>query len=119
MKPQPVAGVGYPQQTPHTAARMLRGHRMGALKDGWLLLYEALDRPPDEAAIDELCIVQTADNRCLARILKRGRRPDCWDLLTVTGEQELDVVVAWAEPVTLILPYKPSAAEAERMLPVA
>lgn len=92
---------------------------MGALKDGWLLLYEGLDRPPAENAIDELCIVQTADHRCLARILKRGRRPNCWDLLTVTGEQELDVAVAWAEPVTLILPFKPTDEMALRMLPVA
>ncbi len=119
MKQTPVAQVPYPQLTSHTAARMLRGHRMGALKDGWLLLYEALDRPADDRAIDELCIVQTADHRILARVVKRGRRPNCWDLLTVTGEQELDVPVTWAEPVTLILPYKPSADEALRMLPVA
>lgn len=116
---QPVASLPYPQQTAHTAARMLRGHRMGALRGGWLLLYENLERPPADTIADELCIVQTADHRCLARIVKKGRRPNCWDLLTMTGEQELDVPLAWAEPVTLILPYKPGAEEAVRMLPIA
>ena len=116
---QPIASLPYPQQTEHTAARMLRGHRMGALRDGWLLLYENLGRAPVDAIADELCIVQTADHRCLARVLKKGRRPNCWDLLTVTGEQELDVPLAWAEPVTMILPFRPTDELALRLLPVA
>lgn len=114
-----ITTVEFPRQSPHTVARMLRGHRMGALKDGWLLIYEELGRAPTSAIVDELCIVQTADHRVLARIVKPGRRPNCWDLLTVTGEQELDVPVTWAEPVTLIIPFKPSPDLAERLLPVA
>ena len=103
-----IAKLPFPSQTQHTVARMLRGHRMGALKDGWLLLYEDLKRSPHDGLVDELCIVMTADQRCLVRILRPGRKSGCWDLLTVTGEQELDVVLEWAEPVTLILPHKPS-----------
>lgn len=117
--PDPIATIPFPVQTPHTSARMLRGHRMGALKDGWLLLYENLEQAPTSELVDELCIVMTADHRCLARSIKQGRRPGTWDLLTVTGEQELDVTLVWAAPVTLILPYRPTQEQAAKMAGVA
>lgn len=99
----------FPQQTPSTVCRMVRGHRMGALKDGWLVFYEERDRPAHEGLVDELCVVMTDDRRCLVRVLRRGRKAGSWDLLTVSGDQELDVSLIWAEPTTLIMPYKPSA----------
>lgn len=116
---KPVQTFPFPLQTPHTAARMLRGHRMGGLKDGWLLIYENLESPAGDHLVDELCIVMTADHRCLVRIVRKGRRPGCWDLLTVTGEQELDVTLVWAELVTLILPHKPSEEMAMAMAGVS
>ena len=109
----------FPRQTEFTVARMVRGHRMGALKDGWLVFYEELDRPAHDGLIDELCDVMTADHRCLLRLLRRGRKTDTWDILTLSGDQELDVSLIWAEPMTLILPYKPGAEFADRVVGVA
>lgn len=109
---KPLSYIPFPLQTSKTAARMLRGHRMGPLKDGWLLVYEDLHTPCDESLVDELCIVKTADQRVLARQVKKGRQPGTWDLLTATGEQELDVELVWAQKVTLIVPYVPTAEEA-------
>lgn len=87
---------------------MLRGHRMGALKDGWLLVYEDERLPADEQHVDQLCIVETADHQVLVRFIKHGRRPGTWDLLTVTTDQMLDVTLKWAAKVTLIVPYEPT-----------
>jgi hypothetical protein len=116
---KPIGTVPFPQQTPHTAARMLRGHRMRPLMDGWLLLYEDLRRPCGDSLVGKLCIVKTADQRILTRLLQKGRQPGTWDLLTATGEQELDVELVWAEKVTLIVPYEPTAEEAAAMGVVA
>ncbi len=102
-----VGHLPFPRQTEHTAARLLRGHRFAPLKDGWLLIYEDLRPPPTPQVIDELCIVQTIDGKVLVRIVKPGRKPGRWDLLTATGEQTLDAELAWAQRVTLIVPFHP------------
>ena len=86
------------------------------IKDGWLLVYEHTERPPVEQLVGELCIVMTDDDRCLTRILRKGRLPGRWDLLTANNEQELDVALRWAAMVTMILPYVPSEAEAQHWM---
>jgi hypothetical protein len=85
---------------------------MGPLRDGWLLIYEDQRSAPDDHLQGKLCLVMTADQRVLCRTVVRGRQPGGWDLLTATLEQELDVELVWAEPVTMILPYEPTADEA-------
>lgn len=116
MAEKPVSTVKFPRQTAKTSARMLRGHRMGALKDGWLMIYENEEKPATDDLVDQLCIVKTADHQVLIRFLKKGRRHGTWDLLTVTGEQMLDVVLIWAAKVTMILPYEPTPEEAEQLM---
>lgn len=104
-----IATLPFPAQTDRTSATILRGHRMGLLRDGWLLLFENNERPPGPELHDQLCIVRTVDRETLCRIVRKGRRPGTWDLLTATGEQMLDVTLLWAERVTMIIPYEPSA----------
>lgn len=106
----------FPVMTDKTAGRLLRGHQMGPIKDGWLLVYENTEQPPDDSLIDELCIVKARDNRILVRFLRKGHRPDTWDLLTVTGPPELDAQVIWAARVTAIIPHKPTQEEIDAMV---
>lgn len=98
----------FPSQTDRTSARLVRGHRFEPIKDGWLLLYEDNQTAPSESMVGELCIVRTDDGRVLVRILRKGRKPGRWDLLTGSGEQELDAALVWAEPVTMIVPFNPT-----------
>lgn len=109
----PDAGFNAPKFiiTDQTGARMVRGHRMGLIKDGWLVFYEDNRSPPAKLAPDELCVLETIDGRVMIRVVRPGRRPSRYDLLTATGEPELDVELVWAEVVTWIKPYRPSEAE--------
>lgn len=116
---KPVAFVPFPAQTAKTVARMLRGHRFQPIKDGWLLVYEDERAAPTPALIDALCIVETSDHRILTRILKPGRRAGCWDLLTGIGDQELDVALKWAAPVTLIVPFSPTPDDMAQFQPIS
>lgn len=62
-------------------------------------------------AADELCVVETSDGRIMVRVVRPGRLPGRYDLLTATGEPELDIELIWAEVVTWIKPYRPGEAE--------
>lgn len=110
---KPILHVTFPRQTPATAALFLRGHRMGLLRDGWLLVYEHTESPPTDALVEQLCVLKTADHRVLCRVMRKGRKGGAWDLLTGTGEQELDVAVVWAARVDLIIPHEPTPDEVE------
>lgn len=109
--PTPVASAPQFVVSNQTGARMVRGHRMGLLKDGWLVFYEDNRTPPSKVSPDELCVLEAADGRIMIRVVRPGRRPGRYDLLTATGEPELDVELVWAEVVTWIKPYRPSEAE--------
>lgn len=90
-------------------ARLARGHTMGAIKDGWVIIHDDQRRPMRPELIDELCVVMLRDGRCLVRVVKASHQPGHFDLLSVTGPDILDAELVWAEPVTLIIPYKPTA----------
>ncbi|UDF29409.1 UNVERIFIED_ORG: hypothetical protein LHK14_18125 [Roseateles sp. XES5] len=89
--------------------RIVRGYSMGAIRDGWIVVYDDQQRPMRPELIDELCVVQLADGRCLIRFVREGRRSGCCDLLTESGPAILDAEVIWAEAVTAIIPYRPTA----------
>lgn len=88
--------------------RLARGYSMGAIKDGWVVIHDDLKRPMRPELLDELCVVLLTDGRCLVRFVKTAHRPGRYDLLSVTGPPILDAELVWAEPVTLIIPYKPT-----------
>jgi len=92
----------------HTTRIPARPYTMGAIRDGWLIFSQGLKRPPRPAVIDQLCVSQLADGRCLLRFVKKGRRAESYDLISVTGPAILDVALEWAEPVVAILPFEPS-----------
>lgn len=98
--------VQFPQFANQVEAYVLRGYNMGGIRDGWIIIIEkALKRAPHDGLIDELCMVEAQDGRNLTRILKKGRKPGTWDLLTVTGPAELDVALKWAAPVAWVKPH--------------
>jgi hypothetical protein len=89
-----------------TVSTIMRGHTMGPIKDGWLIFFEHRQRPPRDEVIDELCVVLTESGRRLIRYVKRSPKADMYDLLTFTGQPEMDVKLQWAEPVIMIKPNK-------------
>lgn len=108
---EPILRVQLPALDEHAAAYAVRGYQMGAIRDGWLVICDDRELPPHEGLIDQLCVVRTADHRVLVRFLKKGRKPNTYDLLSVTGAPEIDAVLTWASPVQWIRPYVPSQEE--------
>lgn len=102
-------------ERPDLVGTMMRGHTMGAIKDGWIVYYYDLRRPPTDGLIGELCIVMTEGGRKLIRYLHRGHLPGTWDLVTDSGNHMLDVVLQWAEKVVLIQPYVPNGEELAKL----
>lgn len=102
-----------PQVTPDTVAMIVRGYCMGAIRDGWYVLIEDNQSPPHDGIIDQLCIVQLRDGRSMLRFVKKGRKPNRWDLVPVSGDPILDAEVDWAEVVQWIRPHKPTESELE------
>jgi hypothetical protein len=88
--------VPAPSVTPDTFSFVVRGHNMGAIKDGWVVLAEKPRIAPHAGLIDELCLAKAANGLVYCRFLKRGRLPGRWDLLSVTGPAELDIELEWA-----------------------
>jgi hypothetical protein len=91
----------------NSVARVVRGHKMGAIKDGWLVIYDEVNPSPPIAPTDDPYVMRTVDGRTLLRYLRKGRKRGVYDLLAVTGEPLLDVALEWASPVTWIKPYQP------------
>lgn len=91
--------------------RIVRGHNMGAVKDGWIVIHDNQERPMRPEALGELCVIALADGRCLVRTVRQGRQRDRYDLVSETGPAILDAEVVWVEPVTAIVPYKPTLEE--------
>lgn len=105
MTRKPIYSVPPPPLTEKTAIRVLRGHTMGLIEDGWLIYYEHNETPPRPDIDGKLCIVKTIDGRILTRKVRAAWAPDRWDLETVNGEQLFNQPLIWAEPVTLIQPH--------------
>jgi hypothetical protein len=96
-----------------SAGYVVRGHTMGAIRDGWIVFIENKQRPPGDHLLNELCVVETKAGENLIRYVRKGRRPGTWDLVTVTGPDMRDVPVVWAELVILIQPHSLSGPEIE------
>lgn len=95
-----------PANTGNTIGMVIRGYNMGALRDGWFVFGERPTRPPHDGLVDELCMVKSAeDEKIYVRFLKRGRKPERWDLLSVTGPAMLDVELEWATLIDWIKPH--------------
>lgn len=104
-----------PFATEDMVAVTVRGYSMGAIRDGWLIYFRHRESKPVRELQDELCIVKTRCGRILLRFLKRGRLPERWDLLSVTGEPMMDVELMWAERVEFIRPHKLSEEDIEAL----
>lgn len=95
-----------PHATDETIGVSVRGYTMGAIRDGWIVFFKDRKSKPHEGLQDELCVVKTIDGRLLLRFVKKARRVNRWDLVSVTGDPIIDAELAWAEPVDYIQPHK-------------
>lgn len=104
-KAKPLVTVPRPENNESLVAVVVRGYNSGAIQDGWVVYYNDLSLPPSDALVGKLVMVRTGDSRLLLRTMKRGRKPNTWDLFTTTGPAELDVPLQWAQEVLWIKPH--------------
>lgn len=103
-----------PGATPQTVAVRVEGDSMRPVfLDGHLLYYdrrvEGFPRLSHDAAADLLrrdwpCVVFLEDGRCLVKILRRGSRPDLFDLHAFNADSATDVALKWAAPIAWTRP---------------
>lgn len=115
MRGEPILKVPAPFSSPVTAGYVVRGYNMGAIKDGWIVFIEQTERPAHDGLIDELCVVKTTEGKLYVRFIKKGRLPDRWDLLSVTGPAVHDAELEWAAPVTWVKPHTLSKTEIQAL----
>jgi hypothetical protein len=93
--PKPILFAPAPDNNPALVVRVVRGHNLGLIRDGWLVYYYDLTTLPATVDDDALYVALTVDGRNVIRRLKRGRIPGTFDLFTATGPVELDVELQW------------------------
>lgn len=100
-------------------AYSVRGYSMGAIRDGWWAFTHGLKGRPNDDLIDELCIARTRSGRTLLRFLRKGRMPGTWDLVSVTGDPQLDQELEWAERVVWLEPHRVTHTEIDDLQKLA
>jgi hypothetical protein len=105
--------VHAPDPNPTLAARIVRGHNLGLIRDGWIVYYYNLGTLPKPSQVDPdaLYVIETTDGRIMVRQLRPRHMEGRFDLLTATGPAELDVLLEWAQAVIWIKPYRPTSDE--------
>lgn len=92
---------------PDTVAIEVRGDSMrGIAEDGWLVFYEERREPPTDDLIGDYCVIGLPDGRVLIKKLARGRKRRHFDLESAAAATIYDAKVAWAAPVTAIVPRR-------------
>lgn len=95
-----------PDDNPALTARVVRGHNLGLIRDGWLVYYYDLSLKPSAIDAEMLYVLKASDGRYLVRLLRAGKKRGTYDLLTATGPVELDVEIEWAQAVVWIKPWR-------------
>lgn len=98
--------------TTDSVALLVDGHSMGKIiEDGSLIYFENQETPPSEDLYGEKVVVQlagdgddTSDPDVLVKILRRGRKPDHYDLESINGPTMHDVKIRWAAEIIHIVP---------------
>lgn len=104
--PMPTGG------TSASVALLVDGHSMGKIiEDGSLIYFENQETPPSPDLLGEKVVVQlagegdeTSDPDVLVKILRRGNKPDRYDLESINGPTLHDVRVRWAAEIIQIVP---------------
>ena len=102
---KPTVTVPRPENSEDLVACVVRGYNSGAIQDGWIVYFNDLKLPPTDGLVGKLVMARSADGRLMLRTMKRGRKPNTWDLFTATGPAELDVELQWAQEVVWVKPY--------------
>lgn len=92
-----------PTTKENTVAAKVRGDSMlPMLRDGWLIYWSKL-LPPAEL-VNQLCVVQTKDNRIMVKTIYRGSAAGKWDLVSLNADVQKDVELEWAAKIDWIKP---------------
>lgn len=87
-----------------TVAIEVRDNALGAMFDGWHVLFDNVRSAPSEDAIDCVCVVGLADGRVLVRQLKPGQIEGRYNLLSGIESPIYDAAVQWAARVRRLVP---------------
>ena len=98
-----------PPDSPHDdlVALRIRGNSMRPLREGWLVYYRRdADGVDEGTCLNQLCVVRLVDGRTLLKELRRGYQAGHYNLHSWAAGADVieDVAVAWASPVSAILP---------------
>lgn len=89
---------------PNTRAVEIRDDSLGSALNGWYAYYNENNTAPNATIERKLCVVCTIDGEIFVRKITAGRQPGLYSLWGSYGDPLLDVKLAWAEPVTAMLP---------------
>lgn len=98
--------------TSKSVALLVEGHSMGKIiEDGSLIYFENQETPPSADLLGQKVVVQLAgdgdestDPDVLVKILRRGNKPNTFDLESINGPTLEDVKVRWAAEIIQIIP---------------
>lgn len=92
------------QSSDKTVAIEVRGDALGAIFDGWNVLFDNVRGAPSEDLLDCVCVVGLADGRVLVRQVQRGQIAGCYNLRSSAEPPIYDALVAWAARVKELTP---------------
>lgn len=94
-----------PNGTEHTVALEITADSLGAALSGWFAYYdlEARESPADPL-VGKLCVAELDTGRTVVRRIVKGSEPGRFHLFGSYGDPLLDQRVAWAAPVSAMMP---------------
>ena len=100
----PAFAAAPPGSGKSTVALEIKGNGLGSALKGFLVYYDERQEPMNAQLLRKLCVGGLADGRVVVRTIMQGTKPGLFHLLSDTEGLEEDVEIAWASPVTAMLP---------------
>lgn len=87
-----------------TVAVEIRGDSLGPPLNGWLVYYDAVERPITRSLYNQLCVVGLSDGRVLIKKVVPSKIKGLFHLVPSVGETIMDVPIEWAAKVLRMQP---------------
>lgn len=84
------------------AVRVKGDSMLPLIRDGWTIYFHIKNDP--ESCLKELCVVKLTDGRHFIKELRKGSRPNRYNLISFNASEIEDVEIAWAYKIISIEP---------------